>query len=164
MNQTPLRYKESLNTDERLFLKDKELKERKQLLKVIRTMLLLCFIIPFIFAWFRAFADDPDPFSYLYYFIGVIFLMLFSGIPTWIAYNASLRKLQMDIRRNFKIAELVRVTRKQYMKANNTFYFYLNSTIQLSIEVSPETYHTLAEGDELVIEYLPQTKYYLGYY
>lgn len=164
MKQQLIRHKEPLNAEERIFLKKKERRERKQFLKVIRVMLLLCFLIPFLFSWYRAIEDVPDPFSYSFYFLGVSFLVCFSGTVVWIVYNSNLRKLQRDIRKNQKVVEQVRITRKQFMKVDNTFYFYLNSPVRLSIEVSAEIYNSLDEGDELNIEYLPQTKFYLGYY
>ncbi len=164
MKQQLIRHKEPLNADERIFLKKKEWRERKQFLKVIRVMLLLCFLIPFLFSWYRAVEDVPDPFSYSYYFLGVSILVCFSGTVVGIVYNSNLRKLQADIRQNQKIVERVRITRKQYMKVNNMFYFYLNSAAKLSIDVSAEEFNSLEEGDEINIEYLPQTKFYLGYY
>ena len=164
MKQQLIRYNEPLNAEERTFLKKKEWSERKQFLKVVRVMLLLCFLIPFLFSWYRAIEDVPDPFSYSFYFLGVSFLVCFSGIVLWIVYNSDLRKLRSDIRKNQKVVEQVRITRKQFMKINNTFFFYLNSPVKLSIEVSVEVFNSLDEGDELNIEYLPQTKFYLGYY
>ncbi len=164
MKRQLIRHKEPLNAEERTFLRKKEWRERKQFLKVIRAMLLLCFLIPFLFSWYRAIEDVPDPFSYSYYFLGVLILVCFSGTIVWVVYSSNLRKLQTDIRKNKKTVEQVRITRKQYMKVNNTFYFYLNSPVKLSIEVSAEDYSRMEEGDEINIEYTPESKFYLGYY
>lgn len=159
-----IRYNEPMNGDEMAFLYQKEGKERKQFYKVIRVLMILSFICPFVVAWFRAAEGVGNPFSYIHYFVGVIFLLCFSGSGVYLAYNRNLKKVQQDIKRCTKTIELTHVTRKQYMPQNNTYYFYLDSPNKLSIEVNEEDYHRMEQGDEVNIEYTTYAKLYLGYF
>lgn len=158
------RYNEPLNREEIAFLRKKAEKERGQFYRIIRILMIFCFVCPFIIAWFRAMNDVPDPFSYLYFFCAVLFLALFSGFAVYIGYYTTLRKIQMDINRCTKTVERTHITRKQYMPQNNTYYFYLSSPTKLSIEVNVDDYHAMDKGDELNIEYTTNAKFYLGYF
>ncbi|HTN46810.1 MAG TPA: hypothetical protein VL098_10725 [Flavipsychrobacter sp.] len=159
-----IKYKTALSKDELSFLKQKEMKERKQLYKVVRVLMIMCFICPFAGAWIKALKGDELAFSYLYYFLGVTFLMFFSGIGVFMSYRAHLYKVRQDIRHATKTVETVQITRKQYMPSNNTYYFYLSSPVKLSIEVEEEYYRSLEKGDQVNIEYTPYSKQYLGYF
>jgi hypothetical protein len=159
-----IRYSEPLETDELAFLSKKEEKERKQFYKVIRVFMLFSFILPYIVAWFRAADGAQNPFSYFNYFIGVAFLLSFSGVATYIGYHRTLKQVQLDIRDRTKTIERTHITRKQYMPQNNTYYFYIDSPNRLSIDVSEQDYHRLDSGDELSIEYTTHSKLYLGYF
>lgn len=98
------------------------------------------------------------------YFAGVFFLMCFSSGILYLVYRYSLQKLQYDVKHTTKTIELTRITRKQYMPQNNTFYFYLDSPHKLSIEVSELYFRKLDQGDEVNIEYSTYARLYLGYY
>ncbi len=158
------RHNEPLEEDELAFLQNKLQKESAQFYKIVRILLMFCFACPFLIAWFRAMNDVEDPFSYKYYFGGVLFLMAFSGSIVYVAYYNTLRRVQRDIKKGTKTVERVHITRKQYMPHNNTYYIYLTSPVKLSIEVSVDDYRNMAEGDELNIEYTTYARFYLGYF
>jgi len=158
------RYDEPLEKEELVFLQEKFRKENAVFYKVIRILMVFCFVCPLLIAWFRALNDVPDPFSYKYYFGGVLFLMFFSGSIVYSAYYFTLRKLHKDVVHRTKTIERVHVTRKQYMPQNNTYYLYLSSAIKLSIEVKLDDYRQVSEGDELNIEYTTFSRFYLGYF
>jgi len=164
MKRQPILYNELLNAEELAFLERKELRERKQFYKVVRMLILLSFICPFVLAWYKAIDGVPNPFGYGVYFLGVLFLLGFSGFALWIVYRSNLGKVRADIAGGSKIVEQVRITRKQHMAVNNSFYFYLDSLVKLSIEVSEKDFHQLSEGDEVNIEYTANAKLYLGYF
>ncbi len=157
-------HEEIMDAEELAFLEKKDEKESAQFFRFMRIVLILCFVIPFIAAWFKALSGDADPFSYFFYFIGVFILLVFSTLCAYIAYRRSLFRVKQDIRQKKKIVEHTHITRKQYMPHNRLFYFYLDSPTKLSIEVSEEDYHTMDKGDELNIEYSKYAKFYFGYY
>lgn len=159
-----VRYREPLDREELSFLKKKAEKERKQLYKIIRVFMVLCFICPFVVAWFRALGGHEHPFSILTYFLGVVFLMGFSGVGIYWSYYNTLRKVVLDIRNGTKTIERTFITRKQYMPSNNTYFFYLSSAVKLSIEVDEHDYRRLEMGDEVNIEYTTHSRVYLGYF
>ncbi|RYE23471.1 MAG: hypothetical protein EOP51_10405 [Sphingobacteriales bacterium] len=159
-----IRYNEPLEAEEIAFLQRKETRERRQFYKVIRVLMILCFVCPFIVAWFRAADGAENPFSYQAYFIGVVFLLCFAGTGVYIAYRRSLYQLHADLRNLTKTVECTHITRKQFMPHNNTFYFYLDSPNKLSIEVSEADFRSMEAGDELNIEYTTYSRQYLGYF
>lgn len=159
-----IKYKEPLSQEELAFLKEKEAKERRQLYKVVRVFMVMCFICPFVAAWYKAAKGEEMAFSYGNYFLGVVFLLCFSGLGIYWSYYLHLRKVQKDIRHNTKIIERTIITRKQYMPSNNTYFFYLASPIKLSIEVNEDDYRRLDTGDEVNIEYTGYSNFYLGYF
>lgn len=166
--QLPI-YTEPLTEDERLFLIKKELKDRTLFYRVLKVLMVLCFICPFAGAWFYALGDDKQVpegtyFSYSNYFLGVGFLLLFVAACAYIGYKRTLEKLQADLRHNAKIVERAHIIRRQYMRQNDTYYFYIDSPNQISIEVSAEDYRQWQEGDELNIEYTAHARLYLGYF
>lgn len=159
-----VRYNEPLENDELAFLVKKEQKERGQYFKLIKWIMTFCFLCPFVVAWFRAMDGAEDPFSYAAYFLGVFYLVCFSGGGTYVAYFYNLRKIQSDIRHKTKTIERAHITRKQFVPHNNTYHFYIDSPNKLSIEVTAIDFHRLDKGDELSIEYTTYSKMYLGYF
>ncbi len=158
------RHDEPMDAEELLFIQKKEEKERASLYKVVRILMVFCFICPFVVAWLRALAQVPNPFSMLYYFSSVLFLLCFAGGAVYIAYSRTLKKVQSDVRHRTKTVERTHITRKQFMPHNNMYYFFLDSPNKVSIEVSQEDYYRLEKGDELNIEYTTYSKFYLGYF
>ncbi len=159
-----VQYREPLNKDELSFLRRKEEKERKQIYKIIKVFMVLCFICPFVVAWFRAIAGFENPFSPVSYFLGVLFLACFSGVGIYWGYYHNLRKVQLDLKQGTKTIERAYITRKQYMPTSNSYFFYLSSAIKLSIEVDEFDYRRLDKGDEVNIEYTTYSQLYLGYF
>jgi glucan phosphoethanolaminetransferase (alkaline phosphatase superfamily) len=159
-----VRYSEPLEQEELAFLMKKERKERNQYFKLIKWLMVFCFLCPFAVAWMKAIEGAEDPFSYITYFGGVFFLACFAGSGTYFVYYYNLRKIQSDIRHKTKTIERAHITRKQFMPHNNTYHFYIDSPNRLSIEVTAIDFHRLDKGDELSIEYTTYSKLYLGYF
>lgn len=157
-------YRERLSNEELRFLRKKEEKERKQFYRVAKVFMILCFICSFLVSVFRAFDGAEDPFAIANYFLGVLFLVCFSGVGIYWGYYHNLRKVQKDIKAGTKTIERAFIIRKQYMPANNTYFFFLSSAVKLSIEVDEYDYRRLDNGDELSIEYTSFSKLYLGYF
>lgn len=159
-----VKYLEPLTEEEFTFLKKKEQRDRHYFYRAVRAVLIICFIVPFLIAWGGALSGKPNAFSYLRYFAGVLFLLCFAGACTYLSYYFHLRKVQMDVKQNAKTVERTKITEKKFMPMNGIYYFYINSTVKLSIEVSEEDYLRLAEGDEVNIEYTTHSRQYLGYF
>ena len=158
------RHIEPLGVSELTFLENKESKERNQYYKTFRMLMIMCFIIPFAGAWYRATDGAPNAFSKSKFFFAAGVLLSISSIATYITYRVNLRKLQLDLKDKTKTIEVNHVTRKLHVAAKDAWYFYLDSRIKLSIEVSYEDYQRIGEGDEICIEYTTHSKQYLGYY
>lgn len=164
MSRELIRYVEPLEQEELAFLLKKERKDRRHFYKAARAIMIICFIVPFIFAWFNAIEGEPNAFSPVRYFLGVGFLLGFSGLTGYISYYYYLRKIQSDIRHHTKTIERAHILRKQFMPQNNAYYFYLDSPNKLSIEVTEGDFRRLNQGDEVNIEYTTYSKMYLGYF
>ena len=158
------RYTEPLESSELSFLVRKEQKERSQYYKVYNLLTIFSFIIPFAGAWYRAFDGAPNAFSPLRYFLAVGVLFSLTTFSTYVSYRFNLNKVQLDIRDRTKTIETNHITRKLYLAAKQTYYFYIDSSIKLSIEVSAADYERMKEGDEVSIEYATHSKLYLGYF
>lgn len=164
MRQGQIKHNEQMSAEELLFLIRKDEQETRSFYRAISAFMVVCFILPFIVAWVRAFGGDKQPFEFGYYFLGVGVLLSFLGLCAWMAYRYSLQKLKNDIKTQAKTVERTTIKRKQYMPHNNTYYFYLDSSIKLSIEVGKDDYHMFNDGDELNIEYSTNAKFYFGYF
>lgn len=170
-------YEEPMNESELSFLKKKEEKEKRLFIRTVRNLSVLFIIIPcclgIIMESIKRSQDTPamaalrekeDPHVYLYYFFGMLFLLLLVSIGSFVSYNRTLKRLSKDIRIGKKTIEQTIVYRKQFMESNSTYHFYLRSTFRLSIEVSKEDYESYTEGDEINIEYSSHSKNYFGYF
>ncbi len=169
-------YEESMNDSELSFLKTKEEKEKRTFFKTVRILLLLSIVpccLGIIMESIKRSTDSPamarlreqeDPHVYLYYFFGMIFLLLAVIVGGYIGYRRSLGRLHKDIRLGGKTIENTEISRKQFVNSNNTYHFFLRSTFKLSIEVSKEDYDAYEEGDEINIEYSTFSKVYFGYF
>jgi hypothetical protein len=124
----------------------------------------LSFIIPFAAAWYRAYDGAPNAFSPAKFFAGAGVLLFISSFSTYVTYRVNLRKIQLDIRHKTKTIETSHITRKLYIGTKNSYHFYLDSKVKLSIEVSDSDYERMNEGDEVSIEYTTHSKQYLGYF
>lgn len=164
MKQDVRIHKEHLTPEELQFLVEKDEKESRTFYRAIRVFMIVCFAIPFVVAWMRAMDGDENPFDLGDYFLGVTFLLGFTGLCAWLAYRRSLQKVRTDIKNRSKTIERAKITRKQYMPHNHTYYFYLDSPNKLSIEVTESDYYMLNDGDEVNIEYSTNSKLYFGYF
>lgn len=157
-------YSEPMTAEELQFLVEKDEKETRTFYRVLRFFMAACFVIPFAVAWSWAVTGELNPFSYVKYFLGVGLLLSITGLAAWYAFSQTLKKVKDDIRRKVKTVEKVRITRKQHVRMNDTYYFYLDSPTKLSIEVAETDFYLLNDGDELNIEYSPKAKFYFGYF
>ena len=158
------RYIEPLDDGELKFLEKKESKERSQYYKVFQLLMFLSFIIPFAGAWYRAYDGAPNAFSGTKFFFTAGVLLSISSVSTYITYRINLRKVQLDIQDRTKTIEISHIIRKLHIAAKNTYYFYIDSKIKLSIEVSYNDYERMSAGDEICIEYTTHSRQYLGYF
>lgn len=126
--------------------------------------MIMCFVIPFAGAWYRAADGAPNAFSKTKFFFAAGILLSICSFATYVTYRVNLRKLQLDLRDRTKTIEISHVTRKLHVAAKNAWYFYIDSRIKLSIEVSYEDYNRIDEGDEVCIEYTTHSRQYLGYF
>ena len=164
MKQAIQLHNELLSPDELRFLVEKDGKETRNFYKAISIFMVICFIIPFAIAWYKAIDGEEYAFSYTSYFLGVGYLLAFLGVGAWFAYRRTLYKIKKDIHHRSKTVERTHITRKQYMPHNHTYYFYLASPNKLSVEVTENDYYMLNDGDELNIEYSTHAKLYFGYF
>lgn len=164
MSTALVRYLEPLAADERAFLMRREARERRQLYKALRILMPICFALPFAMAWGEAIVGKPNPFSFAGYFTGVAVLLFLTFGGATLAYRSSLYLLHQDLRHNTKTIERVTITQKRFMPQTNGCFFYLDSPVKLSVEVSAQYFARLTEGDELNIEYATYSKAYFGYF
>jgi hypothetical protein len=159
-----IRYNEPLNTEELTFLERKEEKERTLYFKVYKILMLVSFIVPFITAWYRATDGAPNAFSAGKFFVSAGILLFISTFSVYMAYRTHLHKVQLDLRDRTKTIEINHIVRKLQMTARNAYYFYIDSKVKISIEVSYEDFANMNEGDEVSIEYTTHSRLYLGYF
>ncbi len=157
-------YHEALNESELVFLERKEARERRTYYKVYRVLMFMSFLMPFAGAWHRAYIGAPNAFSAFRYFFITGILLFICTFATFVTYRINLRQVQLDIKHKTKTIEVNHITRKLYVAAKNTYHFYIDSRIKLSIEVSANDYEHMKEGDEVAIEYTTHSKLYLGYF
>ena len=159
-----VRYIEPLSGEEIAFLRRKETRDRRQLYKSVRILLVFCFGLPFAMAWGKAIVGVENPFSYGSYFTGVGVLLFLTLGGATLAYRSSLYRTHLDLRHGTKTIERATIMRKRYMPQTDACFFYLDSPTKLSIEVSATYYERLAVGDEVNIEYSTYGKSYFGYF
>lgn len=172
-----IRYEEAMTETELSFLQEKANKERKLLSRVIRNLSFIFVILPCCIGIIMeslkryqstpdmiAIQDREDPHVIRNYFIGMVILLLLVAFFSAVYYFRSLWKLEKDLKTNLKSVEQTTIDRKQYIKSNDSCFFFLNSATQLSIEVSKEDFERFHEGDEINIEYSTYSKVYFGYF
>jgi hypothetical protein len=162
--QELVRHIEPLEAEELEFLEKKESKDRTVYYRVFQLLMLLSFIIPFAGAWYRAADGMENAFSPIRFFAAAGTLLALSSVSTYITYRVNLRRIQLDIAGKTKTVEISHVTKKIYFPSKGAYYFYIDSQIKMSIEVSHEDYVLAKEGDEVCIEYTTHSKQYLGYF
>lgn len=157
-------YNEEMDAKELSFLAQKDKKQRTGFFRVFRILMVLCFVMPYIFAWYRVTEDAPNAFSYTRFFIIAGNLLFVSGVSTYFTYRFYFRKLKKDLHYKTKTIEIIHITRKTHVPHSNTYYFFIDSPTKLSIEVSMTDYRFYNEGDEVNIEYSTYSREYFGYF
>ncbi len=176
MSGTSYIYQESMNEAELSFLKTKEAKDMRVFTRTIRNISILFVVLPCCIGIIMEsisrsmdtpvakFKQEDDPYFYLYYFFGMIFLLILIAIGSYYSYSRTLKLLLKDIHLGNKTIEKTEIDRKQFVEMNNTYHFYLKSASKLSIEVSKDDFDLYREGDEINIEYSTFSKIYFGYF
>ncbi len=159
-----VKYNEPLEVEELQFLEKKAATDRSNYYRVFQVMMIGSFVIPFAGAWYRAIDGMEDAFSPLRYFATAGVLVTLSSVSTYIAYRTYLRKVRLDIRDKTKTIEKSHIMKKVHIATKDTYHFYIDSAIKLSIEVKLEDYLLMNTGDEVSIEYATHSKEYLGYF
>ncbi len=168
-------YEEQMTASELSFLKKKKERDLVMFRKTVRVLAIFCMIIPFFLGvimesfkrelhpdWYQN--EDADPYSFLYYFFGFLFLLVLLALGSYYSYVNTLKKIADDIQYGKKVIEQTHITRKWFMQQNQSYHFYLNSSAKLSIEVNAADFQLYEEGDEINIEYSPYSKTYFGYF
>lgn len=145
-------------------LSEKEITDRQQYFKVYRALMIFCFVISFLTSWYRAFDGAPNAFSYMRFFATTGILLFIVSAATYASYRYYHSTLQQDLVDRTKTIETHRITKKVFIPANNTCHLYTTSRTTLSIEVSPEYFAALGEGDEVSLEFATHSRLYLGYF
>jgi len=169
-------YYETMDDSERSFLLTKWEKEKVVFMRVLRTLCFIFIVLPcclgIIMESVSRSYDTPEvlrqkeidePHVYLFYFLGMLALLMIVGIASYVSYSRNLKQIRKDIKTGYKTIEQTHITRKLAMN-NNTFHFYLKSAFKLSIEVSKEEYELYEEGDEINIEYSSYSRIYFGHF
>ncbi len=170
-------YNELLSEAERSYLVRKQDRERKVLLRTVRALAFAAVIVPgglgMLMEYNKRGRDVPawpapekeeDPYLFLYYIIGMLFLLSLVMLVALYTYTHSLKKLIKDIREGYKTIERTLITRKQFMPSTQTYHLYLSSRQRLSIEISKEEFDKYEVGDEINIEYSCHSKVYFGHF
>ena len=164
MQDTIKLYTEPLEPDELSFLERKFTTDRSNYYKVFQLLMVLSFIIPFAGAWYRVADGVPNAFSPLKFFAAAGTLLLLSLGSTYIVYRTYPRKTKLDIQDKTKTIEKIHIIKKVHVATRDTYHFYIDSKVKLSIEVSPQDYLLMNVGDEVSIEYTTHSREYLGYF
>ena len=153
-----------LSSEEKLFLQDSYEKNKK---KFIRNTLFISSVAFFI-SISSLFKFDMDTKEvYLNWFVfACVQLVLFSiiAISSVIAYFIKIHPLKKDYLCNYKLIEVVSITRKVHMKASNSYHFYVLSAFRLSLEVDQILYDQYDVDDELNLELSYYSHVFLGCY
>lgn len=155
---------EPMNVEELGFLRKKESQQRSMYYKVYRILMLMSFIFPFAGSWYRAYEGAENAFSALRFFISSGILLSISTFAVYMSYRINLRKVQQDLKHGTKTIDTNHVLKKTYVATSGLYYFYIDSKVKLSIEVSEDDYLRLCVGDEVNVEYATYSKEFLGYY
>jgi hypothetical protein len=161
-------YIESLASAELDFLKKKANKQAFIYIRIVQVLMLGALLVSFAGAWENVqqgrFLETKTVFSWKYYFLTLCSLSLIFFVILRVAQTMGLKLLRKDIKQKAKIVERVLIKKKTFLPHNNTFHFYINSALQISIQVSEFDFNALSEGDEISIEYSQYAGVYFGYF
>ena len=167
--------KEPMREEELAFLKKKKERQQSLFSRAVRTLTVLCIIIPILVGIIMESLKDPVPNPYVsqteiadipryYYFIGMAALLALVGLGSYLSYVRTLKKLVLDLKERTKMVEKTEIVRKQFMALTQTYHFYIQSPVRLSIEVSAPDFEKYQVGDEINIEYSSHALEYFGYF
>ena len=153
-----------LSLEERTFLQDSYQKNKRRFIK--NTLFITC--IAFFIAISSLFKFDMESKQvYLNWFVFAcvqIVLISIIVISALIAFIIKIHPLKKDYLCNYKLIEVVTITKKVHMKATNTFHFYVLSAFRLSIEVDQVVFDQYEVDDELNLELSYYSHRFLGCY
>ena len=155
---------EPFEDSEKEFIEQKYKRISKEYLQMMNYFLIACGIIP-IFIAFLYYIFSLKRLTFLYVFIiGFSFMILFFIVIATIYYFYQVFSIYKDNTHQLKVTEHCIIIEKKYMSLNQSFHFYLDSEIKLSIEVSESDFQYYNLGDEINIEYSQYSKEYFGFY
>ena len=155
---------EPLSNDEIDFLSATQAKERRAFYFGMKIMIVVCLAMPLFVAYIVHFEDKPIlTFKEAYCYAQIIMALIFIFILL-ASYIRKLLFIDLDLKHQQKIIEGVEIMQKKFMPQNQRFYFYINSRIKLSIEVTQNDFLQFVEGDEINIEYSQYSKEYFVYF
>ena len=153
-----------LSLEEKIFLQDSYQKNKRRFIK--NTLFITC--VAFLIAISGFFKFDMDTKQvYLNWFVFAcvqIVLITIIAISALIAYYIKIHPIKKDYLCNYKLIEVVTITKKVHMKATNTFHFYVLSAFRLSFEVDQELFDQYEVADELNLELSYYSHLFLGCY
>ena len=153
-----------LSLEEKIFLQDSYQKNKRRFIK--NTLFITC--VAFLIAISALFKFDTDTKQvYLNWFVFAcvqIVLITIIAISALIAYYIKIHPIKKDYLCNYKLIEVVTITKKVHMKATNTFHFYVLSAFRLSFEVDQELFDQYEVADELNLELSYYSHLFLGCY
>lgn len=161
-------YIDTIDASELAFLQKKATKQSFVYQRILLVMLIGAVVVSFAGAWQNVqqgrFLQDVTVFSWKYYFVTLLSIVLLFFIVLRLVQSKDLYLLRKDIKQKSKVVERVLIERKTFLPHNNTFHFYINSALQISIQVSEFDFNAFEEGDELCIEYSRNAGIYFGYF
>ncbi len=153
-----------LSLEEKIFLQDSYQKNKRRFIK--NTLFITC--VAFLIAISALFKFDMDTKQvYLNWFVFAcvqIVLITIIAISALIAYYIKIHPIKKDYLCNYKLIEVVTITKKVHMKATNTFHFYVLSAFRLSFEVDQDLFDQYEVADELNLELSYYSHLFLGCY
>lgn len=153
-----------LSLEEKIFLQDSYQKNKRRFIK--NTLFITC--VAFLIAISALFKFDTDTKQvYLNWFVFAcvqIVLITIIAISALIAYYIKIYPIKKDYLCNYKLIEVVTITKKVHMKATNTFHFYVLSAFRLSFEVDQDLFDQYEVADELNLELSYYSHLFLGCY
>ena len=153
-----------LSLEEKIFLQDSYQKNKRRFIK--NTLFITC--VAFLIAISALFKFDTDTKQvYLNWFVFAcvqIVLITIIAISALIAYYIKIHPIKKDYLCNYKLIEVVTITKKVHMKATNTFHFYVLSAFRLSFEVDQDLFDQYEVADELNLELSYYSHLFLGCY
>jgi hypothetical protein len=153
-----------LSLEERTFLQDSYQKHKRRFIKNTLFITSIAFFIA-ISSLFKFDMDTKQVYLNWFVFACVqIVLITIIAISALIAYYIKIYPIKKDYLCNYKLIEVVTITKKVHMKATNTFHFYVLSAFRLSFEIDQDLFDQYEVADELNLELSYYSHLFLGCY